>query len=213
MDPYQETHQTWNQLARPYLNNFSGLSLYDPSYVFFLHLLSERKVCPKILDVGCGPGIISKFLIRHNPGLEILGIDVSENMIELARKNVFEVGFMVLNLLKIRSLEKGFGGIAAGFCIPYLTPDDVNLFFREVYYLCEPRGIFYFSFVEGKAEKSGYQVGSTGLRTYFHFYETDFLKAISVESGFVLEKEMEFSYSNHGRAPETHKVLVVSKPG
>jgi len=40
----------------------------------------------RILDVGCGPGWLSEFLARC--GYEVTGIDISEDMVEIARERV-----------------------------------------------------------------------------------------------------------------------------
>lgn len=43
--------------------------------------LAERKV----LDVGTGPDTLVRALARRLPGLQVYGIDLSEDMIKLAR--------------------------------------------------------------------------------------------------------------------------------
>jgi SAM-dependent methyltransferase len=44
----------------------------------------------KILDVGCGPGWLSEFLARS--GYDVTGIDVSEDMVEIARERIAALG-------------------------------------------------------------------------------------------------------------------------
>lgn len=39
----------------------------------------------KALDVGCGPGLLSMLL--HDAGMDVIGIDYSEEMVRMARKN------------------------------------------------------------------------------------------------------------------------------
>ena len=59
---------------------------YDPrvfrEFAVVLEVFRER--CPggRILDLGCGPGWTSLFLARA--GFEVLGVDISERMIEVA---------------------------------------------------------------------------------------------------------------------------------
>lgn len=53
-----------------------------------------REFCPiqgqKILDVGCGGGILSEALARE--GAEVLGIDLAEELLEVARLHALEQG-------------------------------------------------------------------------------------------------------------------------
>ncbi|MFH1486232.1 MAG: class I SAM-dependent methyltransferase, partial [Chloroflexota bacterium] len=46
----------------------------------------------KAIDIGCGPGMLAIELARRAPGLEIVGIDLSEGMLETARENVSRAG-------------------------------------------------------------------------------------------------------------------------
>ncbi|MGK7922474.1 MAG: class I SAM-dependent methyltransferase [Trichodesmium sp.] len=40
----------------------------------------------KILDVACGTGEFARFLLNKNPTQNIIGVDISENMLDVARK-------------------------------------------------------------------------------------------------------------------------------
>lgn len=42
----------------------------------------------KLLDVGTGPGKLLQTLHSYNPNLELYGLDISENMIKLAKRNL-----------------------------------------------------------------------------------------------------------------------------
>ena len=48
-------------------------------------LAALRLVEGKVLDVGTGPGTLVRELARRLPGLQVYGIDLSEDMIGLAR--------------------------------------------------------------------------------------------------------------------------------
>jgi ubiquinone/menaquinone biosynthesis C-methylase UbiE len=46
----------------------------------------------QVLDVGMGPGRIAIALCRADPRIRVLGIDLAESMLELARRNVEQAG-------------------------------------------------------------------------------------------------------------------------
>jgi len=52
----------------------------------FLETIIKPKAGDKILDVGCGPGIILGML--EETGADLWGIDISENAVEIAKKRV-----------------------------------------------------------------------------------------------------------------------------
>lgn len=51
-----------------------------------LGLLKKKKI--KILDLGCGTGILSKHILSLNPNVNIYGVDISPKAIAIAKKNL-----------------------------------------------------------------------------------------------------------------------------
>ena len=85
MDKYKETFETWNKIALLYQEKFMDLDLYNDTYDFICN--SILKVNSKILEIGCGPGNITKYLLCKRPDFDILGIDIADKMVELAKIN------------------------------------------------------------------------------------------------------------------------------
>jgi SAM-dependent methyltransferase len=103
-----------------------------------------------VVDLGCGSGLWAAELI--SAGYEVLGIDISEAMIGIARKRVPLGEFQVGSLLKVK-----FPHCAAvtslGECLNYLFDRDNSLnqlrrLFRRVYTALEPGGLFLFDIAE-----------------------------------------------------------------
>lgn len=82
---YSETRHTWNKIAHLYEDKFMDLDLYDGTYNRFCDLLSNASA--SVLEIGCGPGNITRYLLGLNQDLKILATDVSDNMVRLAQKN------------------------------------------------------------------------------------------------------------------------------
>ena len=71
-----------------------GSRIYDVMMVRLTRRLYQRVIADlaalrlveaKVLDVGTGPGALARELARSLPGLQVYGIDLSEDMIGLAR--------------------------------------------------------------------------------------------------------------------------------
>lgn len=86
------TKKYWEQRANN-IRKYKGEELYTviefPFYVYrrnrILEILNRINVEGKrILDLGCGDGYYSRYLEKR--GAEVIGVDLSETMIKLAKK-------------------------------------------------------------------------------------------------------------------------------
>ncbi len=71
-----------------------------------LHLVDKVKDAKTILDVGCGPGIYCKRL--SDKGYDIIGVDYSENTVELAKQKYPGIRFMVADGYNLPFADKQF---------------------------------------------------------------------------------------------------------
>ncbi len=211
MDRYKETFETWNKIASLYEDEFMDLEIYNETYDFFCNSLVENK--PKILEIGCGPGNITKYLLSKRPDFNIFGIDISENMVELASKNNPGAIFEIMDSRNIRDLNTKFEGIVCGFCLPYLSQSDCTELILDAYSLLVEKGLFYVSFVEGDPKESGFQIGSSGDRVYFFYHPLDTVKTQLENKGFDNLKifKIEYEKSNSKSIQVTHTIIVARK--
>lgn len=209
MDPYEETFETWNDVADLYQEVFMDLALYNESYDYICHAIPFSGA--RLLDVGCGPGNISKYLLSNRPDFQILGIDVAPRMVELAAWNNPSAEFEVKDVRRIDELDSKFEGIICGFCLPYLSPEEAEKLISDSYDQLEPHGILYLSFVPGNPESSGFQTGSTGRRVYFHFHPSEDVLHWLEDNQFTLLQSFNVEYKKSDSATETHTILVARK--
>ena len=209
MDKYQETIQTWNKIAKLYEEKFMHLDLYNASYDVFCHSVTLNK--PKILEIGCGPGNITRYLLSKRPDFDIMGIDVAPNMVELARKNNSLARFAVMDCRDIGKVEEQFDGIICGFCLPYIDQESCIQLLIDAYNLINQGGVIYISFVEGSPEKSGFLSGSTGDRTYFYYHELDVIVSVMEHIGFSELELIKVEYEKSGGDMEWHTVVLGRK--
>jgi SAM-dependent methyltransferase len=167
-DSYKITFETWNRIAEIYQEKFMNLDLYDDTYDFFCTSIEKR--FPKVLEIGCGPGNITRYLFSKRPDMVVEGIDIAPNMIELAKKNNPAAEFKVMDCRELNHLSGKYNAIICGFCMPYLSKKDSAKLINDCGNLLETGGIFYFSVIEGKYENSGYEEGSTGDKSYVYYY-------------------------------------------
>lgn len=64
-----------------------------------------------ILDVGCGSGTPAAYLARH--GFEVLGVDFSEKLLAIAKREVPQAAFRQLAIEDLDTIEREFDGVFA----------------------------------------------------------------------------------------------------
>lgn len=102
-----------------------------------------------VLDLGCGTGTMTERLAGY--GYDMIGVDNSEEMLELALEKKTESGYDILYLLQdMRGFEL-YGTVRAvvSVCdsVNYITePDELEEVFRLVNNYLDPKGIFLFDF-------------------------------------------------------------------
>ena len=209
MDHYKETFETWNKVASLYETKFMDLDTYNETYDFICDSIKVNEA--KLLEIGCGPGNITKYLLTKRPDFSIYGIDVAPNMVELAKKNNPSAQFKVMDCREINQLETKFDGIICGFCLPYLSQIDSEKLIADSHQLLNKNGLIYISFVEGDYAKSDFQVGSSGHRSYFYFYNLEKLKQQLTEKGFHNLKTVKVAYKKSETQEEIHTILTGNK--
>jgi 2-polyprenyl-3-methyl-5-hydroxy-6-metoxy-1,4-benzoquinol methylase len=208
MDKYKETFDTWNNIAAIYQDKFMDLNLYNDSYDYICNSVTKRKA--RLLEIGCGPGNITKYLLSKRPDFDIFGIDIAPNMIELAKVNNPTANFEVMDSRQINNLVTKYDGIICGFCLPYLSTIESNELISNSYHLLNENGLIYLSFVEGDPDKSDFKIGSGG-RVYFQFHSLDDLKTQLIKTRFEEIEIFKVKYKTSETAFDLHTILTAKK--
>lgn len=201
------TFETWNKLADLYAEKFIPMTHYDETYRQFCALLPEN---PQLLELGCGPGVITPKLLEYRPDCSILATDISPNMIIKAQSLLPSVHFEVMDARDLHHITMTFDGLVAGFCIPFFSHEETAIFLKHAYERLNPGGVFYVSYVPGSPEQAGFKIGSSGDKTYFNYYENQGIESILLKCGF---KDLE-TYSIAFERPtgeEIHRVIICMK--
>ncbi len=100
--------ETYNRIAEDWVLDHNDDDWWQAGTDHFLSLLTKKA---NVLDVGCGGGIKTKYISEK--GHCVLGIDFSEKMIEIARRENPEVEFAVIDMYDMDKIEETFDGIFA----------------------------------------------------------------------------------------------------
>jgi SAM-dependent methyltransferase len=116
-----------------------------------LHILGQGGIRKgRVIDLGCGSGLWARQLV--DAGYEVLGIDLSAALIDLARQRVPEGEFITRSFLEA-DLPPCEAVTSLGECFNYLFDERNNLsqlrqLFRRIYAALRPGGLFIFDIAE-----------------------------------------------------------------
>lgn len=209
MDPYQVTFHTWNKVALLYQEKFMELDLYDDTYDRFCSLV--EKPGAKVLEIGCGPGNITRYLQAKRSDFRIEAIDVAPAMIDLAKENVPTASFRIMDARKLDTIVDQYDALMCGFALPYLSKEDYTKLFRDCAHLLVPGGVAYFSTIEGDYTQSGYKAASTGDQTYVYYHsEAELVKELQANGFEVVDIQRKLFNKADGVA-STDLILIAQK--
>lgn len=103
----EERNKTsWGGVAKWYEDLLQGEGTYQKEVILpnLLRLL-DLKAGMKVLDLACGPGFFSKEFIKR--GAKVIGVDISGELIEIARQSAIGAEFYVSSADKLPFIKTG----------------------------------------------------------------------------------------------------------
>lgn len=180
-EKYQAAQRVFGKYAEDYMHKYADTSAYQDGIDAFCRYMSVEE--PKILDVGCGPGLQALDLAEKLPQMKYTGIDASKEMLTLAKKNIPNGEFQQMDALNIDELEDTYDGIFVSFCLPYMSYEEVAEFIAKCRLKLKSGGALYLSCMMGDENHSGWQE-KNGDRLYSSYFCASYLASKLVENSF-----------------------------
>lgn len=211
MDTQQNILGVYNKYAQQYFDKFSKMNLYNDTYDAWCE--SVKTVDARILEIGCGPGNVTSYMLSKRPDFQIEGIDLAPKMVELAKANNPTADYRVMACQDILSLQSTFDAIMCAFCIPYISKEEVSMLIADCAQMINGDGNFYISAMIDDYSRSGLEKGSfTGAdELYIYYHEEAHLKNELATNGFEIEQTFTKDYPESDGSFTTEMIFLCRK--
>lgn len=173
----RETIDTYNKSARSIANKFNrqGARTEDINRLFSF----IKKKDPFVLEIGCGNGNEAKEILKRTKNY--LGIDVSKNLIKIAREDIPEGKFEVADIEDYR-FPKNIDAVVSFASLLHSNKENISKILKRVHEVLSDGGVFYISLKKGEYSEEGFtRTDEFGTRTYF-FYTPELIQELAGNS-------------------------------
>ena len=175
--------QQYDAIAGEYAKAFTGEHEKKPKDREILRRFAKEMGNRKpIWDFGCGPGQTTKYLT--DLGVEISGLDLSEEILTQARRIHPEIHFQKGNMLELEFADDCIAAVVAFYAIVHFTEQQVQTAFAEVFRVLQPGGLFLLTYHVGEKTIHIDEFLGRKIDIEFMFFTRDFITGCLRERGF-----------------------------
>lgn len=207
MDQSQKAVSVFDKVAQLYQDKYMNVDLYATGLDLLCDLLPPNA---HILELACGPGNVTRYVLDKRPDLQIVGTDLAPNMLKLAQSNNPEARFEIMDCRDIPTRESNYDAIIFAFCLPYTSKNETLKMIADAARKTNPNGLIYISTIEDNYTQSRLMTGSTGDQIFIHFHESGYLVEALEHAGFAIKHLERIRYQS-GENDITDLIIVAQK--
>lgn len=162
-----------------------------------------------ILDLGCGTGVPTAKIFTES-GRRVVGVDISEGMLKLARDQVPAAEFVKADVRELPADYGSFGAVTAFFSLLMLSRADIEQTLRKIAGWLQPGGYFGLGMVNLDADSL--PIEFLGVPVTVSGYPQDELAARVAEAGLVVESAETVDFTPAGGPQESQIFVLARRP-
>lgn len=196
---------TYNKIAKDWHQDHSIDDWWIEGVRQFSDLLPKGD---SILDAGCGGGAKSKYFVGR--GFQVTGIDFSESLISIAREEVPEAEFHILDIRDVKTLNRQFDAVFLQAVLLHFTKNESASILSSLLRVLKPQGLIHVSVKEIKPGQSEEEMKKEN--DYGYSYERFFSYFTEQEVITLLEEQgLKIVSSEITPAGKTNWIQVIAK--
>ncbi|TCZ79304.1 class I SAM-dependent methyltransferase [Paenibacillus albiflavus] len=140
-----DVKKQFNDVAQVYDKQREKLiPCFKDFYTIATALAELENDCPKVIDLGAGTGLFSSYILNKYPKAQLTLIDLSEGMLEIAKKrfhNHDDIKYIVSDYTKYEYQER-YDLVISSLSIHHLTDSEKKDLYHKVYSIMNNNSIF-----------------------------------------------------------------------
>jgi len=209
MDHSLKASEIFGKYALEFEQKYMDVSQYSMDIDLFCSNINAES--PYILDIACGPGNIIQYIQSKHLNYNILGLDLSDKMIQIANRNNPKSQFLVLDARNLNVINQKFDGMICSFLLPYLDENETQNLLSNIYNHLNINGILYITTILGAYTDSGLQINSKGDEVYMFFYEQETIINYLKDLRFEIIHTRDITTINSKNVYENELIVVAKK--
>lgn len=187
-----DTRTSYDTVAARYADRVRDLLSQTPYERAALALFADQVRAVgggPVADAGCGTGRIAAHL--HGLGLDVFGVDLSPEMVAMARRDHPGLRFDVGSMTELDLPESSLAGLVAWYSLIHIPDDELGAALERFRRAVRPGGPLLVSFHVGdgpELKTQGY--GGLPMKLYVHRRRPDDVAARLDDAGFEVEARM-----------------------
>jgi len=145
--------ETYNRIAENWHRDHSTDVWWHEGTNVFISLLPPGG---RVLDVGCGSGVKSKYLVDH--GFKVVGIDIADKLLEIAKREVPQGEFREFSMTNLSLLRGQFDGVFAQASLLHIPKNVAGDVVQKMAERLMPEGLLYVAVKETREGNSDEEI-------------------------------------------------------
>jgi SAM-dependent methyltransferase len=139
----------------------------------------------QVCDVGCGPGHVTRYLDQQ--GVDVIGLDLSPRMIEVAQQLNPDLTFVCGDVTQLEFPSASWAGVVAFYSLIHMFDDELTRAFRELCRVLQSEAPLLLAFHEGDEILHLDEWWSRPVSLDFRFFRVSEISNALQQTGFRID--------------------------
>jgi ubiquinone/menaquinone biosynthesis C-methylase UbiE len=174
-----------SQIASQYADQYFSDTT---DYPFFEQFVALIKPGGRLLDVACGPGMFTKYFLEK--GFQAEGIDLSSEMVSIAKKNVPKADFQEMDMRQLDYPDQTFDALLVAYALIFIPSQETAHVLAEFKRVLKPGGKLLIICQEGEGDHEEKEPMKPEATLYVNFFSINILKELLESTGLKVIKQV-----------------------